>query len=117
MKNTTLGVKSLVRRECANFNYEDSFCYPMDCKCRYYGEIILDEDDKPVPVRCKYFEKGVLPLDPKLECDYRIERKLSIDESVDRCESCGDYIRKSSGKQKYCNKCKKIVRRESRMNI
>lgn len=112
MKNTILGVKSLVRRECANFNYEDSFCFQVDCKCRFYAEQILDEDGKSIPIRCKYFERGVLPLDPKLECDYRLERKLGIDENVDRCEYCGDYIRKSSNRQKYCDKCKSLIQKE-----
>lgn len=109
MKNLNK-IKSLIKRECANFNYENCTCYPMDAPCHFYSDI---PEDAP-PVRCKYFEQGVLPLDIELEFGYRNERELAISENIDKCEMCGTFIKKSSNRQKYCNKCKSGLLREQK---
>jgi len=107
-------IKSLVKRECANFNYENNTCFPMDEQCLFFAESKHDEEGIIIPTRCKYFEKGVLPVEPKLECEYRVERKLSLDENIDTCASCGDVIRKLSNRQIYCDKCKNIITKEQK---
>jgi hypothetical protein len=100
-------IKGLAKSECANFNYEDNFCYPRDAKCYFF----IDVDENSTLSRCKYFENSVLPIDPGLEYEYRRERELGIAEDIDRCDICGAIIRKTSNRKKYCDKCKKKVNR------
>ena len=67
--------------------------------------------------RCKYFENGVLPLEDGLERDYLEERNLSVllnrkAKPKVKCEKCGTPFDANSNRQKLCEKCRKIVKRE-----
>lgn len=103
--NTISKVKALIKNECANYNYDCDSCFQMDGTCRFF----LDTEEKP---RCKYFELGVLPTNVALQNQYRYERKLSYNSEMLKCERCGDYIDINSNSQKYCDSCKKVVKRK-----
>jgi predicted Zn-ribbon and HTH transcriptional regulator len=79
--------------------------------------------------RCGYYEKYVLPEQPKLEALYWADRKaraqdtvltaLQIGQIVRRfeqepipCEKCGKDFRPESNRQRYCPTCRKAVVRE-----
>jgi hypothetical protein len=97
-------IKGLVKAECANFDYENNFCLPKNEICCFYV-------DEKLP-RCKYFERGVLPLIPELEIQYRCDRHMSTNENIDICDRCGSYLKVNSNSQKYCDDCKKIIQKQ-----
>ena len=109
MKNT---IKGLIKKECANFNSENCYCYPMDSKCRFYEDQQFTDENIVIPVRCKYFEKSVLPIDPALEFTYRNERKLGFDPNIIKCEDCKKLFRRKSNCQTRCDLCQSIVTRD-----
>jgi len=109
MKNINK-VKSLIKNECAGYHTENNYCCTKDGTCVFF------EDNKELP-SCKYFEEGVLPLDEDLEREYRIERKMELPEnrkakSKVKCERCGEPFNANSNRQKLCERCRKIVRKE-----
>jgi hypothetical protein len=103
-------IKQLIKNECANFNYENNFCFPKDKMCCFF----LDSDTSP---RCKYFEDSVLPLEPEMEYEYRKDRKMSLldfqaREKICERERCGATFISHSNSQKYCEKCEPIMKRQ-----
>ena len=107
--NNIIKIKKLIKKECANYNYDGYMCWPRDCVCKYFVE---HEEDKLM--RCGYFEKAVLPVDPNLESEYRKHFEMGVTTDVKVCEGCGTLMRKSSNRQKYCNNCKKYVSKEQK---
>lgn len=104
-------VKKLIKDECAGYYYEDNYCCSKDRECIYFVE-----SDKLV--KCKYFEQGVLPLDIDLEYEYRVERKMNVGNKTSiktniKCGRCNTYFDANSNRQVYCEKCKKIIKREN----
>jgi hypothetical protein len=101
MKN----IKSLIKGECSNFDYENNLCLPKDQLCCFF----VGDEGNP---RCKYFEEGVLPLEPTLENQYRFERDMGFNTDMKKCEKCGNYIAVNSNNQKYCDNCKIDIRKK-----
>ena len=100
----------MIKDECAGYYVKNNYCWYKDKMCIFYSGI--KDDNLPF---CKYFEKGVLPIKPNLEVDYKEERDLFINRVVvlrKKCERCGEKIEANSNRQKYCDKCKKIKRKE-----
>lgn len=94
-----------------------------NCQCIFFSDL----ENK----RCKYFESAVLPIRPDLESLYNIHyiekesKQLNKEDIKDikeqakwakkskvKCERCGEIFPANSNRQKYCEKCKKIVRTE-----
>lgn len=106
--NVSKKLISLIKNECANFNYDGNCCYPKDNTCCFFT-------DSNELQRCKYFENGVLPLDPELEFEYRKERKMDMAGFYMRentCNRCGESFISHSNAQKYCKKCEPIMKRQ-----
>jgi|LSQX01.3.fsa_nt_gb hypothetical protein len=111
MKNINR-IKRLIKNECAcYFPHQGSinhYCCKADGTCLFFKG-----DDK---TRCSYFETGVLPIDEKLEHEYRKEHELSLRgitaKTKIKCQRCGEYITANSNRQQYCDKCRKINNRE-----
>lgn len=110
MKNINK-IKSLIKEECAGYitGFVNNYCCNKDGVCLFF-----EDTDMP---RCKYFEEGVLPLEEDLERQYRIERKLNavIGKKAKpkvKCERCGTTFDANSNRQKYCDKCRKAIKRE-----
>lgn len=113
MMNNINKIKKLIKAECAGYFTEQysihHYCCNMDGACLFFGDI--ENPD------CKYFEKSILPLDIDLEHEYRKERKidtLQIKQAKPRikCERCKDIFSANSNRQKHCEKCSKIIKRE-----
>jgi hypothetical protein len=105
---TILKIKTLVKNECANYNYENGTCYPTSCLCSFFT-------DSETPIRCRYFESSVLPIDAELDYEYRSERQMTsnyVAKPEIRCKRCNEFVSASSNRQKYCDKCKKLVQKE-----
>jgi hypothetical protein len=104
-------IQTLIRNKCANY-FPDSggkgkiknYCCLLDKSCTFF----LDEKLS----QCKYFEKGVLPLEPDLEFKYKKERKLSTLELIRTCKRCLQPFA-GSKKEKYCRDCKNIRNKET----
>jgi len=106
--------KSLIKNECAG--YLSDQCSINHYCCNKDGVCLFFEDNTEIP-RCKYFEEGVLPLDEDLERQYRIERKMNIVMNIKaktkvKCERCEESFEANSNRQHYCEKCRKIVKKE-----
>jgi late competence protein required for DNA uptake (superfamily II DNA/RNA helicase) len=74
----------------------------------------VNTKDEELPF-CRYFENGVLPIEQDLEMDYKEERDILVGRVIKskvKCERCGDKIETNSNRQKYCEKCKTIKRKE-----
>ena len=112
MKNINR-IKRLAKNECAScFDKQGSinhYCCMVDGVCLFYRGI-----EKP---RCKYFEQGVLPLDEKLLKIYNEEHEIGGSftkpiKSNCKCRRCNADFEANSNRQRYCEKCRKIVKRE-----
>lgn len=113
MKNINK-LKRIIKKECANYftgqNSINHYCCIVDGVCLFFG----DEENE----RCNYFEEGVLPLDGDLEREYYSELNIDCEIKGDkpkpriRCKRCGKHIEANSNRQRYCEKCKKIIKRE-----
>jgi hypothetical protein len=94
--------------ECANhfgeLNRIQNYCCLLDKSCVFFS-------DNKEPVRCKYFEDSVLPLNPDLQFQYRKVRQLSTVDLIRTCKRCLQAFTGST-KEKYCGECKKIRKRE-----
>ncbi len=141
--NLLQSVKRLVRNECACYDPSTNgiiyiknipksitikdYCdreREKDCRCSIFK-------DK----RCSYFGRAVLPMNPQLEAlyiaehkarqiDYKlskedkkriVEEKSSVAGKVKiHCKKCGNTFQANNYRQKYCEKCKKIILREKR---
>lgn len=107
----------LAQAECAN--YGDGACLLLDKPCLLAG-------GEP----CSYFEESVLPLDSGLESAYRLElaatatgeelTRRQIRQAMESaaeaymrtCPRCGKAFPSKSVRQRFCDTCKKAVRRE-----
>ena len=113
MKNINK-IKSLIKTECDGYLSEQ--CSTNHYCCNRDGVCLFFEENIEMP-RCKHFEDGVLPLKEDLERQYRIERKLNavIGRTAKpkvKCERCGELFEANSNRQHYCEKCRKIVKKE-----
>jgi len=109
MKNINK-IKRLVKSDCAGYYSENNYCCSKDGACVFF------RDNEQLPC-CRYFEEGVLPLDIDLEFEYRQEHKMAIVHKIPvktnvKCGRCNLYFEAGSNRQNYCEKCKKIVKRE-----
>ena len=113
MKNINK-IKRLIKSECAGFLSElchiNNYCCDKDMVCLFF------EDNKELQ-SCINFEDGVLPLDSDLEIEYRREHNMEPSENIKakskvKCEKCGETFDANSNRQKLCEKCKKIVKKE-----
>ncbi|MEA4987644.1 MAG: hypothetical protein VB095_06255 [Anaerovorax sp.] len=113
MKNINK-IKALIKKECAGYFTEQcsikNYCPSKDRACLFF------EDNNGLP-RCQYFEEGVLPLEEDLEKDYYEEREIHLISNRKakpkvKCKRCGDVFDANSNRQLYCEKCKKIIKRE-----
>ena len=115
MKNINR-IKNLIKRDCAGYYTENNYCCSKDGTCVFF------EDNEQLP-NCKYFEVGVLPLNADLEFEYRLEHKMAVVHKIpvktnSKCGRCNLYFEAASNRQNYCEKCKKIVKREqSRLSM
>lgn len=112
-------VKKLVASECASYSSDwvgiNHYCCMTDCTCRYFK----DTDTLP---RCNYFERGVLPLDEKLQADYIAEQSKEnqvVEKGVSakpkptvKCAKCEELFKANSNRQQYCEKCRKSIIKE-----
>ena len=104
MNDVNKRLQSLARTHCAAFVGCDGCRYTPNSqpRCQWYR---TDEQATTFladgGLRCFYFEKHVLPIDPALEVAYW--NTDGLNES--KCESCGVPIMKKSNRQKYCVSC------------
>ena len=133
--NIGKAVKILVTRECANydevFNDLKNYCcleWTKGYRCIFF----LKENAK-----CNYFERAVLPNNPQLEALYRaehqakevnyeltkedkervVEEKSSVAGKVKiHCKRCGKTFQANNYRQRYCEICKRYIRRENQRN-
>lgn len=106
-------IKKLIKDQCASYNTQDNFCFQYDKTCLFF----TDNE------RCKYFEESVLPIDSELEQKYwdkhddvvRTTQKAKPKSRI-KCQRCGAIFEANSNRQKYCDKCKKIIQREQSKN-
>jgi len=104
MNDVNKRLQSLARTHCAAFVGCDGCRYQPNSqpRCQWYR---TDEQAAGFladgALRCFYFEKHVLPIDPALEVAYW--NTDGINER--KCESCGVSIVKKSNRQKYCVTC------------
>ena len=130
--NIDQSVKNLAIKVCANYDnalndIKDQCCLELT---KGYRCIFFLKDD----ARCEYFEKAVLPMNPKLEALYKaeyiaeevgydltkkekddiLEKESSIKGKVKiHCKKCGKTFLADHYNQKYCKFCKRSIRRES----
>jgi hypothetical protein len=109
MKNINR-IKRLVKSDCAGYFTENNYCCSKDGVCVFF------RDNEKFPC-CRYFEEGVLPLDKDLGYEYRQERQMAVVHKTPvktnvKCSRCKLYFKAGSNRQNYCEKCKKIVKRE-----
>ncbi|MFD1955828.1 cysteine-rich VLP protein [Paenibacillus thailandensis] len=97
-------LQSLAKRQCATFDTSTEDRCLLDCQCVFFGQS---------GGRCRYFEEGVLPTDPKLERAYRIERGLA-DGKEDVCRKCSSPFERKSNRQIYCTGCGVEAARKAR---
>lgn len=126
---TIKSIRKLITDECHCYspilNGIKNYCqneYDEDCCCRLFKG-----------GRCGYFEKAVLPLNPKLQILYISELKAkkigyeltdsykkNIMESESSvmgkikliCKRCNGLFFADSRRNLYCDQCKRIIRRE-----
>ena len=129
--NIGKAVKILVTRECAN--YDEVFNDIKDYCClewtKGYRCIFFIKEN----AECVYFERAVLPTNPKLEALYRSEHQAKIEgcelsnqykkriseekssvagEVKIHCKRCKMIFLANNYRSQYCDKCKKYLNRE-----
>ncbi|MCD7947876.1 MAG: cysteine-rich VLP domain-containing protein [Oscillospiraceae bacterium] len=93
-------IKKLVTKSCANYCGHYKLCLPLDTGCYMLGKWWTGS-------YCKYFQSAVLPLDPALEAAL-----LGNDPPEARlCAACGEPIRTTGNRAKYCAACAGAARR------
>lgn len=107
-----------IKDECANYlaglgKFKTYCCLEKynNNQCVYF---ITEENP-----RCTYFERCVLPLNPEMELLYyrqlgngAVPTSTPVTTVTTTCQRCGKSIVVRSRRQKYCDLCKKMVRRE-----
>lgn len=112
IKRIESDIKILIKKECANYFLDSgggqpkikNYCCLDDTSCLYYSE-----EEKP---SCIYFENSVLPLEPELQFNYRKEFQLEHRSLQKTCKQCGKLFIPKSKKQKYCEECITVRRKE-----
>jgi len=121
-------VQQLINKECANYFYKSddtpNYCckeWTKDLLCVYF-------QSEPEFERCKYFEDAVLPTSEIIDTIYRtqmdISRALTSEEQKEikyninnknmiKCDTCGDMFSAKSNRQKNCEMCGNIIKREN----
>ena len=100
---------ALIKSDCANY-FPDSggkgtiknYCCLIDKTCIYFGD----------SGRCNYFETSVLPLNPELEFKYKSTQGMNVLTLQKSCKQCLNMFIPKSNKQKYCDDCIEVRRRE-----
>ncbi|KJD42432.1 hypothetical protein [Paenibacillus terrae] len=100
-------IKRLVKNNCAGYlgtkHGISNYCCLQDGPCVFFAQ-----DDGLS--RCTYFENGVLPMDEKLEREYKSERNVKTEPKTAQprvnCQKCKATFSANSNRQKYCEKCK-----------
>ncbi|KJD42401.1 hypothetical protein QD47_28445 [Paenibacillus terrae] len=100
-------IKRLVKNSCACYlgtkHGIPNYCCLQDGPCVFFAQ----ED---APLRCTYFENGVLPIDEKLEREYTSERNIESEFKTAQprvnCQKCKATFSANSNRQKYCDKCR-----------
>ena len=130
--NIGKAVKTLVTRECAN--YDEVFNDIKDYCClewtKGYRCIFFIKEN----AECVYFERAVLPTNSQLEALYRsehqakiegcelsnqykkriVEEKSSVVGKVKiHCKKCNEIFLANDYRSQYCKYCKSYIRRES----
>jgi hypothetical protein len=106
--------KRLVKNSCAGYlgtkHGISNYCCLQDGPCVFFAQ----DDSLP---RCSYFEHGVLPMDEKLEREYKSERNVETEPKTAKprvnCTRCGETFSANSNRQKCCEKCRGKARKEN----
>lgn len=107
-------IKQLVKNNCASYLGDkygiSNYCCWKDGSCVFFGQ------DDLLP-SCRYFENGVLPMDEKLEREYKMERNMEVEFKVAKskvnCKKCGTIFEANSNRQTCCEKCREKARKEN----
>ena len=106
-------VHRLAKGTCANHTGEDG------CRETIHGKCVLSFNaDRVTGNVCPYFMKSVGPSEPGLFHEY-LEHfptgyplKPDKTEFPDKCEKCFQRYKRTSNRQKYCERCRDDVKRE-----
>jgi hypothetical protein len=124
-------VQQLINKECANYFYKcdevTSYCcreWTKDLSCIYF-------QPEPEFDRCKYFEETCLPLSEEIKIIYNLKyidkvdltskQQREIKQEIDwvnrprrKCENpeCGEIFPAKSNRQKLCDSCGILKRKE-----
>lgn len=90
--------KVLIKNQCCN--YFDGNCILLDD-----GEPCVCPQSISYSLNCKWFRTAVLPNDKELYI------KLMKPKNTSKCTVCGKEFIKKVNNAKYCNNCRKVVRR------
>ncbi|MET3212153.1 UNVERIFIED_CONTAM: ribosomal protein S27AE [Paenibacillus sp. PvR008] len=107
-------IKRLVKNNCACYlgakHGIPNYCCLQDGPCVFFAQ----DDSLP---RCTYFENGVLPIDEKLDREYKSERNVESEFKTVKlrvnCTRCRGTFSANSNRQKYCGKCRGRARKEN----
>lgn len=106
-----MNIKQLISKECANYFPDSGASGKIKDYCCYKDKTCVFFESNELSVRCKYFENAVLSLNPDLQFQYRKERQLGTIELMRTCKRCLQSFA-GNAKQKYCEDCITIRRRE-----
>ena len=101
------------RENCASHTGEDGCLLTMHEKC-----VLSFEADRVSANVCPYYMKAVGPGEPVLFDEYVRQfpdgypLKPDKSEFPDKCERCHQRYKKSSNRQKYCERCQSEVKRD-----
>lgn len=110
LKSIRSRLARLARNNCAN--YQGGKCLIMPG-----GQCIVEIETDRLPANvCPYFMKFVLPADSKLMDEYLEYFPRGYPLKKDKpnlkpCVRCGELYEKRGNRAKYCNHCRKIVKR------
>ena len=95
-------IKTLIKNECCNYDPKIygklHYCFAdKEHKCRYFLEKWK---------RCRWFEKAVLPLKPKLEAEYHDELDTAAKANTRNCDMCNERFVPSNNRQVFCEECR-----------
>lgn len=101
-------LQKLARQHCASFTGSDGCLAEPNGqrRCQWFRE---DDQARPYiedgSLRCFYFERHVLPIDPALEARY-------WNRDTVKCGRCGGSYSRTSNRQRFCLPCGVQARRE-----
>lgn len=107
-------IKQLVKNNCASY-LGDKYGISNYC-CMKDGSCVFFKQDDQLPT-CRYYENGVLPIDEKLEFEYKSERNMHVEMKTAKpkvnCKKCGATFEVNSNRQTCCEKCREKTRKEN----